>query len=247
MVLPPWSRPITELRIAGRLNTVTWSSRRLDLIAADPSIRLLERPEFKRRWAPEPWENGRSGHSEIGSWVGWRIRGCGWTSRAAGAVQRRQFADVGYAGRTLGLGAGVVTGAADIEVTRFLGSSWLIRRSVPRRIPVPGVGVAEARGVGGDWALQRREDAGEKVDPSRCRRNTRPPISGRTPSGRRGGSWTCRRSGSSSIRPPGGRAIRRLYWAGPGGTTEAVPGAVADRSGGRTAGPRTGWYRSLRA
>ena len=30
--------------------------RRLDLIASNPSIRLLERPEYKRRWAQEPWE-----------------------------------------------------------------------------------------------------------------------------------------------------------------------------------------------
>ena len=30
--------------------------RRIDLIAANPSIRLLEKPEYKRRWAHEPWE-----------------------------------------------------------------------------------------------------------------------------------------------------------------------------------------------
>ena len=30
--------------------------RRLDLIATNPSIRLLEKPEYKRRWAQEPWE-----------------------------------------------------------------------------------------------------------------------------------------------------------------------------------------------
>lgn len=30
--------------------------RRLDEIASNPAIRLLERPEFKRRWASEPWQ-----------------------------------------------------------------------------------------------------------------------------------------------------------------------------------------------
>ena len=30
--------------------------KRLDLIASNPSIRLLEKPEYKRRWAQEPWE-----------------------------------------------------------------------------------------------------------------------------------------------------------------------------------------------
>ena len=30
--------------------------RRLDLIASNPSIRLLEKPEYKRRWSQEPWE-----------------------------------------------------------------------------------------------------------------------------------------------------------------------------------------------
>jgi hypothetical protein len=31
--------------------------RRIQLIQADPRIRILEQPEYKRRWSAEPWEN----------------------------------------------------------------------------------------------------------------------------------------------------------------------------------------------
>ena len=50
------STPITEIPAHWPAAYRELVQRRLDLIAANPSIRLLERPEYKRRWAPEPWE-----------------------------------------------------------------------------------------------------------------------------------------------------------------------------------------------
>ena len=31
--------------------------RRIELIESDPNIRLIEQPEYKRRWNTEPWES----------------------------------------------------------------------------------------------------------------------------------------------------------------------------------------------
>ena len=50
------STPITEIPAHWPTAYRELVQRRLDLIASNPSIRLLERPEYKRRWAQEPWE-----------------------------------------------------------------------------------------------------------------------------------------------------------------------------------------------
>ena len=41
---------------ACRLSRVVGFARRLETIASNPNIRLLEKPEYKRRWAMEPWD-----------------------------------------------------------------------------------------------------------------------------------------------------------------------------------------------
>ena len=48
--------PITDIPVDWPTAYRELVQRRLDLIAANPSIRLLERPEYKRRWAQESWE-----------------------------------------------------------------------------------------------------------------------------------------------------------------------------------------------
>ena len=48
--------PITEIPAHWPTAYRDLVQRRLDLIATNPSIRLLEKPEYKRRWALESWE-----------------------------------------------------------------------------------------------------------------------------------------------------------------------------------------------
>ena len=50
------STPITEIPAHWPTAYRELVRRRIDLIASNPSIRLLEKPEYKRRWAQEPWE-----------------------------------------------------------------------------------------------------------------------------------------------------------------------------------------------
>ena len=50
------STPITEIPAHWPLAYRTLVERRIKMIEADPSIALIERPEYKRRWNTEPWE-----------------------------------------------------------------------------------------------------------------------------------------------------------------------------------------------
>ena len=49
-------RPSPRSRRTGRRTTARWSSGGSTLIESNKFIRLLEKPEYKRRWATEPWE-----------------------------------------------------------------------------------------------------------------------------------------------------------------------------------------------
>ena len=51
------STPITELPAEWPDDYRQLVERRIDLIESDPNIRLIEQPEYKRRWNTEPWES----------------------------------------------------------------------------------------------------------------------------------------------------------------------------------------------
>jgi hypothetical protein len=51
------SRPITELPLDWPVEYRTLVERRIELIENNPNIRLIEQPEYKRRWNLEPWES----------------------------------------------------------------------------------------------------------------------------------------------------------------------------------------------
>jgi N-6 DNA Methylase len=51
------STPITELPAEWPEDYKKLVERRIELIENDPNIRLIEQPEYKRRWNTEPWES----------------------------------------------------------------------------------------------------------------------------------------------------------------------------------------------
>ncbi|WLD15132.1 BREX-2 system adenine-specific DNA-methyltransferase PglX [Planctellipticum variicoloris] len=51
------STPITELPADWPADYRRLVERRIELIETDPNIRLIEQPEYKRRWNTEPWES----------------------------------------------------------------------------------------------------------------------------------------------------------------------------------------------
>ena len=50
------SRPITELPAHWPADYRAVVERRIELIASEPNIALIERPEYKRRWSLAPWD-----------------------------------------------------------------------------------------------------------------------------------------------------------------------------------------------
>lgn len=61
------STPITEIPTHLPADYRDLIQRRLDSIAASPNIRLLEKPEYKRRWATEAWD--KQVESALCSWL----------------------------------------------------------------------------------------------------------------------------------------------------------------------------------
>jgi hypothetical protein len=141
--------------------------RRLDLIASHPSIRLLERPEYKRRWAQEPWE--RRQERALRDWLLDRLENKRFWFDAHGRPLPRSVAQLAD---DVTRDADVVSvlalweGRPDVLVAQSL-VRLLADEAVPYlaacRYKESGLRKREAWEI--TWALQRREDTGEKVGP----------------------------------------------------------------------------------
>ncbi|MBW0090228.1 SAM-dependent methyltransferase, partial [Pseudonocardia sp. KRD-184] len=139
--------------------------RRLDLIDSDPNIRLLEKPEFKRRWAVTPWSVqltkaleaailDRLERAEL-----WRDEQGPRTRSVA------ELADLLRTDAVLRELAAVLTGSAEPDLTGVLGSltgDEAVPYLAAHRYKPSGL--EKYRTWQEVWELQRREDAGEKVD-----------------------------------------------------------------------------------
>jgi len=141
--------------------------RRLDLIATSPSIRLLERPEYKRRWAQESWEKRQE--RALRGWLLDRLEDRRFWFDAQGRPLPRsvaQLADDVTRDADMVSVLAVWEGRPDVPVTHSL-VRLLADEAVPYlaayRYKEPGLRKREAWEE--TWALQRREDAGEKVGP----------------------------------------------------------------------------------
>lgn len=158
------STPITELPAHWPADYRATVQRRLDVIASNPAIRLLERPEFKRRWAADPWDVMVK--RAVSAWLLDRLEDPALWSDAAGprvqstallAAAMQHDADVVEAAR-------ILTGAHDPNLAALI-ASLVADQAVPYlaawRYTESGLRKrAEWENV---WALQRREDAGESV------------------------------------------------------------------------------------
>ena len=140
--------------------------RRLDAIASNPHIRLLEKPEYKRRWASEPWD--KQVESALRGWLLDRIEDRALWFDRDGRPQVQsvaQLADIldrdENFRKTLRLWANdpnVPTGKALAKL--------LADEAVPflAAYRYKSSGLDKRAAWEDTWALQRREDAGEKLD-----------------------------------------------------------------------------------
>lgn len=138
--------------------------RRLAVMASDRSIGLLERPEYKRRWATVPWE--RQQQDALEQAILDRLEDPGLWRDYQGPATRSvaQLADLLRADTVLLGLASALTGSAEPDLALVI-ESLAPKEAVPylaawRYKPS---GLEKFREWQTVWDLQRREDAGEKV------------------------------------------------------------------------------------
>jgi Eco57I restriction-modification methylase len=141
--------------------------RRLDLIATNPSIRLLERPEYKRRWAQEPWEKQQE--RALRDWLLDRLEDRRFWFDGQGRPLPRsaaQLADDVTRDADMVSVLALWEGRPDVPVTQSL-----VRLLADEAVPYLAAyrykdsGLRKREAWEETWALQRREDAREKVGP----------------------------------------------------------------------------------
>lgn len=139
--------------------------RRLDAIESNPHIRLLEKPEYKRRWATEPWDKQVA--SALRGWLLDRVEDRSlWYDRDGrpAAQSVAQLADVldrdeDFRG-VLRLWAGDANAATGAALAKLLADEAVPFLAAYRYKP----SALEKRAAWEEtWALQRREDAGERL------------------------------------------------------------------------------------
>jgi hypothetical protein len=161
------STPITEIPSHWPTAYRELVRRRIDLIASNPSIRLLEKPEYKRRWSQEPWEKRQE--RALRDWLLDRLEDRRFWFDAQGRPLPRsvaQLADDVTRDADLVSVLALREGRPDVPVTQSL-----VRLLVDEAVPYLAAyrykdsGLRKLEAWEKTWALQRREDAGEKVGP----------------------------------------------------------------------------------
>jgi hypothetical protein len=161
------STPITEIPPHWPSAYKAIVQRRLDVIAANPSIRLLEMPEYKRRWSQESWEKRQE--RALRDWLLDRLEDWRFWFDAQGRPLPRsvaQLADEVSRDADMVSVLALWEGRPDVPVTQSL-LRLLTDEAVPYlaayRYKESGL---RKRGAWEEtWRLQRREDAGAKVGP----------------------------------------------------------------------------------
>lgn len=160
------STPVTEIPETWGQAQRTAAQQRLDLMASDKSIKLLEAPEYKRRWADNSWED--KVHTALADWLLTRLETPELWRRTDGMAQPRTIRE---------LAALIETDPDYADVLSVL-PLWSIRRgaTVEKMLDdllkgeaVPYVASLRYKGRGfakraeweATWNAQRAEDAGE--------------------------------------------------------------------------------------
>jgi hypothetical protein len=155
------SQPITEIPPSWPDGYRRLVERRLAVIERDHDVRLIERPEYKRRWLAEPWEKQQE--RALREWLldrleSHRIWSPGATLLSVGRIADRLREEPG-AVEVAALYAG-----PDVNFVRLVGE-LLAGEAVPylaaRRYR--DAGLRKRRAWEDVWDLQRREDRGEDV------------------------------------------------------------------------------------
>lgn len=160
------STPITEIPNHLPADYRALLQRRLDAIESNPHIRLLERPEYKRRWACEPWD--KQVESALRGWLLDRVEDRSlWFDRDGRPTPQSvaQLADIldrdADFRSVLRLWAGDPNATTGAALAKLLADESVPFLAAYRYKPS---GLDKRAAWEETWALQRREDAGEKLE-----------------------------------------------------------------------------------
>lgn len=158
------STPRTELPAHWGAEYRALVERRLAEIESNPHIRLLERPEYKRRWASASWDSQVT--EALKSFALDRLEQADlWRDgRGAATHSVAQLADRVRGDDVLGEALALLAGSAQHDVVATL-TALLRDETVPfaAAYRLTDSGMTKFRDWQHVWALQRREDSGESV------------------------------------------------------------------------------------
>ena len=161
------SQPVTDIPSEWPPAYAELVQRRLDLIAASPTIRLLEKPEYKRRWAAESWEKRET--AALYDWLLDRLEDRRfWFDRQGRPAPRSigQLADQVARDPDLVRVLSLWEGRPDVPLEQSL-TRLVADEAVPylAAFRYTGSGLRKREAWEQTWTLQRREDAGELIGP----------------------------------------------------------------------------------
>ena len=160
------SKPITEIPAQWPAAYRELVQRRLERIAEQPYIRLLEKPEHKRRWSQESWDKRQE--RALRGWLLDRLEDRRfWFDSASGAEPKSvgQLADEVTRNADMVSVLALWEGRPDVPVTESL-EKLLADEAVPflAAYRYKDSGLRKHQAWEHTWDLQRREDRGEKVE-----------------------------------------------------------------------------------
>ena len=181
--------PITEIPTHWPEDYRALVQRRLDLIESRRMINLLERPEYKRRWAEDPWDTRVD--RALRTWLLDRLEDRAfWFDRQGRPATRSiaQLADLVGRDEELRAVVDLWAGGPDVDLTTAL-TNLLTTEAVPYLAAwrLKPKAMDKFRAWQHTWELQRKEDAGEldRTTTIPYRPSTPPPTSAR------GTTWHC--------------------------------------------------------
>ncbi|MEU4319431.1 BREX-2 system adenine-specific DNA-methyltransferase PglX [Nocardia fluminea] len=160
------STPITEIPQHLPSDYQQLLQRRLDAIAANPNLRLLEKPEYKRRWATEPWDKRVT--AALRDWLLdkvedralWFDRDGRPTPKSVAQLADELDRDPDFP-RVLRMWAQSPEASTSAALKKLLAEEGVSFLAAYRYKPA---GLEKRKAWEHTWAQQRREDAGESLD-----------------------------------------------------------------------------------
>jgi hypothetical protein len=152
------STPITEIPEHWPASYRAIVERRIEIIESDPSIGLIERPEYKRRWSMESWEDME--RQALRGWLLDRLEDPRfWPAGDPRLISTRQLADAARRDSDF-LSAAALYAGFDVDV-EVLVAELVAREAVPflSALRYTESGLRKRAQWEETWDKQRREDA----------------------------------------------------------------------------------------